>query len=404
MPVDFGFVAPIGTYSVVATAGSTGCTSNMTGSATVGITSVVPASVALATSTASDTVCSGIPVTFTGTATNGGTTPVYQWKVNGIVVAGATSSTYSYLPAMGDVVTVNMTSSISCATPSVATAARTMVVNTSVMPVAGIAVTPGANLCVGNTATFSASALFGGSAPVFIWMKNGATVATGATYAYAPANGDVVYVKLASNRVCRVQDTVSSSNVAMLVNPVYTPMVNVTASPGTTVPVGTNVTLTATVSGGGPSPEFQWYIGTTALVGANSATFNYNMFNEGDSVSCQVKGTGVCGLNGFNSVIMHIGVTDVTVSNPGVSDVRLVPNPNKGEFTVKGTLSVKTDQEVAIEVTNMLGQVVYRTNVMARNGGIDARIKLDNTLSNGMYMLNMISGDDRKMFHFVLEQ
>jgi uncharacterized protein YjdB len=403
MPLDFGTIAPAGSYSATATIAATGCTSNMAGIVTVTVTALVPASVSLSTGTGSDTVCSGIPVSFAAAATNGGTSPVYQWMVNGVVIAGATSNAYSYLPATGDVISVDMTSSIGCASPLMATAAKTMTVNTSVMPVAGIAVTPGTNLCAGNTVTFSASSLFGGSAPAFVWMKNGTTAATGATYTYTPADGDIVYVKLAGNHTCSLADTVLSSSVTMAVAPLYMPLVNITADPGTTVNVGTNVTLTANVSNGGPSPEFQWYIGTSSIVGATSANFSYNMYSDGDSVSCQVKGTGVCGFGGFNSIIMHLGGTGIAVP-ADMGDVRLMPNPNKGEFAVKGALAAKADKEVAIEVTNMLGQVVYKTNVMTRNGDIDAKIKLDNTLANGMYILSLISEGQKSVMHFVVEQ
>ncbi len=52
----------------------------------------------------------------------------------------------------------------------------------------------------------------------------------------------------------------------------------------------------------------------------------------------------------------------------------------------------------------MLGQSVYKGKVIAKNGVINEQIQLTNNLANGMYMLNLQSGEDRKVFHFVLEQ
>jgi len=63
--------------------------------------------------------CSGSSVTFTATPTNGGT-PAYQWKVGGSNI-GTNSSTYSYSPANGDIVTCSLTSNANCATGSPAT-------------------------------------------------------------------------------------------------------------------------------------------------------------------------------------------------------------------------------------------------------------------------------------------
>ncbi|WP_345079437.1 T9SS type A sorting domain-containing protein, partial [Nemorincola caseinilytica] len=64
----------------------------------------------------------------------------------------------------------------------------------------------------------------------------------------------------------------------------------------------------------------------------------------------------------------------------------------------------RADEAVTFEVTDMLGQVVYRGSTVAKGGTLEARIELTNTLANGMYMLNMSIGAERKAFHFVVKQ
>ena len=75
----------------------------------------------ISVSPSANSVCTGTSVTFIATPINGGTTPVYQWKVNGINT-GANSTTYTYTPANNDTVTCVMTSNASpCLTGSPAT-------------------------------------------------------------------------------------------------------------------------------------------------------------------------------------------------------------------------------------------------------------------------------------------
>jgi uncharacterized protein (TIGR02145 family) len=75
------------------------------------ITSYSPVSVSIIPS--QNPVCSGIPVTFTATPSNGGSTPVYQWQVNG-VNAGTNSNMYTFNPASDDLVSCILTSSLTC--------------------------------------------------------------------------------------------------------------------------------------------------------------------------------------------------------------------------------------------------------------------------------------------------
>ncbi|MBK7029756.1 MAG: choice-of-anchor J domain-containing protein [Bacteroidales bacterium] len=111
--------------------------------------------VSVAISASANPSCSGVAVNYTAVPTNGGTTPAYQWKVNG-VNSGTNSATFSYSPVNADVVTCVLTSNLACATGSPATSnSITMSVSASVA--ASVSVSPSANpVCAGTSVTFTA--------------------------------------------------------------------------------------------------------------------------------------------------------------------------------------------------------------------------------------------------------
>ena len=75
--------------------------------------------------------CSGSSVTFTATLANEGTSPQYQWKVNG-TNAGTSIPTYTYNPSNGDQVSCSLTSNLPCTQNNPATSNTvTMIVNTA---------------------------------------------------------------------------------------------------------------------------------------------------------------------------------------------------------------------------------------------------------------------------------
>ena len=100
---------------------------------TVSWTVESPATPVVSISESANNVVAGTLVTFTATPANGGI-PAYQWNVNGSN-AGTGLSTYAYTPANGDVVSCEMTSSLSCVTSSTATSNLITMTVTSATPV-----------------------------------------------------------------------------------------------------------------------------------------------------------------------------------------------------------------------------------------------------------------------------
>ncbi|MGA3014841.1 MAG: PKD domain-containing protein, partial [Bacteroidales bacterium] len=122
-------------------------------------------SVKVSITSSNNNICSGTQVTFTADPTNPGSTPVYQWKVNGIN-SGTNSTTFNYTPVNNDIITCILLSSLTgCILNNPATSnGITMVVN-PVLPVS-VSVAASQNpVCSGTSVIFTATATNGGSSP-----------------------------------------------------------------------------------------------------------------------------------------------------------------------------------------------------------------------------------------------
>jgi hypothetical protein len=194
----------------------------------------------------------------------------------------------------------------------------------------------------------------------------------------------------------------------MTVDAPIAPVFTLTANPGTTTIATHSVTFTANVTNVSvTNVTYQWSVNGTAVAGATNSTYTTNTLANFDVVRCCVTNSNTCGASApvceTQTIVVNSNVGVNTVAG-GVTDIKIMPNPNKGAFTVKGAMNATGNQEVVIEVTNMLGQVVYTNKVATNNGVINEQIQLNSSLSNGMYILNMRSGTDNAVFHFVIEQ
>jgi hypothetical protein len=397
--ISFGPQTTAGTYTAVATNATTSCVSDMTGSAVVTITTTVSPAVSIS-STATDTICAGTNITFTAVPVNGGLLPAYSWSVNGVTTG--TGPTYSYVPANGDVVKTVLTSSEVCPSPDTAAAVQTMTVVPISLPTVSVNVSPNDTVCDSTFISMTATTTFGGPSALVTWLKNGVAVATGSSYAYWPTNGDVIFTTLNSDYRCRLTSlTFSIPRVISVVEPII-PTVGLSISPGVIIAHGESDTLRANVTDGGDNPTYQWYRNGTAVPGATNAMYVSNTFQHNDSISVRVHRDDACALVNFNSVILSVGVgvSDVIFAN---SDINVMPNPSTGTFSIKGSVAAINDPKIAVEITNMLGQVVYSKEVIAMKGIVNEEISLDNSIANGTYLLSMKSGADKKVVRLVVE-
>ncbi len=173
-----------GTYTYKTT-NAAGCDSTTTLNLTI-TPSVTPSLSILANTS---TICSGTNVTFTATATNGGT-PLYQWTKNGSNV-GTNSATYTNSSfANNDVVACIMTSSATCLTTNTASS------NTVTITVNPVAAQPGAF-------TTSSANVSAGQSGVIYTVPNDATVTYAWTYSGTGAtingSGNSVSVNFSSS-------------------------------------------------------------------------------------------------------------------------------------------------------------------------------------------------------------
>lgn len=396
--LNFGLQTAGGTYSVFAVNTSTGCSRSMLSTVVVTPVAYAPAGVSIISSFG-DTVCNGTSVTFMPVPYLGGSAPVYQWSVNGAVVAGSTSMTYT--PADGDTVTCRMTSSAGCAVPNVATAGMRMTALPVVVPAVVTSVTPDDSVCVGTSVTFSAVPVNGGSLPVFIWKRNGTEVATGTSYSYTPADGDVVYCRMAANSRCRTTDTANGIAVPMTVLPYNTPTVTINATPGLVIVGGQEVTFSAVVTNGGVSPIYQWKVNGGAIAGATNAAYVTSSLTNGDTVSCTVVSGGLCGgLAASDKVVVTVNQVGVSEVGIGEGGIRLYPNPNDGGFVLSGRLA--GTGETSLIITNVLGQQVWSDQWYAKQAALDKRVNAGEGLANGMYLLTVTQNGVSHIIHFVV--
>ncbi|MCX6243401.1 MAG: gliding motility-associated C-terminal domain-containing protein [Bacteroidetes bacterium] len=189
-------------------------------------------SVKVSISSSANNICEGTSVTYTATPTNPGTTPSYQWKVNG-TDAGTNSTSFSYTPANGDVVTCVLTASVSGCSPNNPALSNQVVMVVNSILTAGVTVSASSNpVCAGASVTFTATPVNGGILPTFEWLVDGVVVQQGGSGIFTTSSlssGQTIACRLTSSWPCLVANPVTSVPLSITVAP--DPVVTLTDKP-----------------------------------------------------------------------------------------------------------------------------------------------------------------------------
>lgn len=188
---------------------------------------VTPSVTIIASST---TVCQTATANFSAQPVNGGTSPRYQWQVNGVNVGtpnGPFSSFASTTLNNGDQVRVILTSSETCITAPTATSNTiTMTIINRVIP--AVSISGNTTTVSGQSTTLTAIGINPGNGPVYQWQDStnsynwtNIIAQTNPTLIYTPPHtGAKVRCVLTSNATCAIPNFAFSNTLIFTINPV----------------------------------------------------------------------------------------------------------------------------------------------------------------------------------------
>ena len=273
---------------------STGVLTQNVVTGTASVTRTVAASVTISSNATSNSICTSTNVVFTASPTNGGTTPTYQWKLNGNNITGANSATYSTTTlANNDVITVLMGSSLtSCVTGTPATS------NSITTTVTSIPATPGVisgltTICLNSNQVYSVAAVTGATS--YTWIVTGNISAsisstTNIVNITAANNQGIGTIEVFASNACGT--SIGSASLSITVNNTPAPTAGFTVSPNAGVVCLTSPTVTFTNTS---SPN----------AGSTLSAYNWD-FGDGSSQVTTQNASRTYTASGIYDVVMNV--------------------------------------------------------------------------------------------------
>lgn len=150
-----------------------------------------------------------------------------------------------------------------------------------------------AAVCDGTPVTFTATAVNGGTAPTYNWLKNGAPVGSNSvTYTDASLkNKDSVWCRMTSSLQGANPPTADSKVIVMTITPKVKPEASIASTPAAFCE-GASVTVRGTISNGGNAAGLTWLLNGKAV--GTATTLALTSLKQSDTLVLELRSTAAC--------------------------------------------------------------------------------------------------------------
>lgn len=258
--------------------------------------------------------------------TIGGSSPSFEWKVNGLSAGTGTQLNTSL--NHGDLVHVEMTSNSACAqVPVVSSDTIEFVVAYNTVSVSMAQIAGQTPLCDGLPASFEAYPVNGGPAPVYQWLVNQVPVpgANGSVFTSSSlVNNDQLQVVLVSNDPCVIVPFDTSASLTITTKPSHHPRATIQVlagdNPGC---LDSLIKFGAVPTDFGVDPEISWYVNGMGPVFVGPE-YEVSSLLNGDQVHARIHSTdGECYLP---DTVITAPITMVRTLTPDPPVISLIGN------------------------------------------------------------------------------